>query len=151
MLKVNLTHAKDGVEAEIAHTPFGHILATSTPCKLFSHFNAATRTTAGTTILVQPTSGNAIALTDILISGEKKAGTLTVRFTDGTNTINIIVVPLTDAPANYAIPFVGRWAGWRNARVEMVTDAVANITVAVGYVRIGSEFTQSYAEWDAER
>lgn len=151
MLKVNLTHAEDGSEAEIAHTPHGHILLTTTPEKQYAHFKAATRTTAGTTVVVQPTSGEAVALTDILISGEKKAGTLTIQFTDGTNTINIIVVPLTDAPANYAVPFVGRWAGWRDARVSMVTDAVANITVAVGYIKIGSENTLSYAEWDAAR
>jgi hypothetical protein len=151
MLKVNLTHGHDGEEAEIVHTPFGHTLLVTTPEKLYSYFNAATRTTAGTTVLVQPSSGEAIALTDILISGEKKAGTLTIQFTDGTNSINVIVVPLTDAPANYAIPLSGRWAGWRDARVSMITDAVANITVAVGYIRIGSADTLSYAEWDAAR
>jgi len=151
MLKVNLTHSEDGGEASIARTPWGNVLVTTTPNRLYSHFKAATRTTAGTTIIVQPRSGEAIAMTDILISGEKKAGTLTIAFTDGTNTINIIVVPLTDAPANYAISFSGGWSGWRDARVSMITNAVANITVAVGYVRVGPEYTLSYAEWNAER
>jgi hypothetical protein len=151
MLKTVLVNEKDGHSTEIAHTPHGHLLMTTTPYMEYAHFKSSTRTTAGTTVVVQPISGEAIAITDIVVSGEKKAGTLTVQFTDGTETVNIMVVPLTDAPANFGVSFSGRWAGWRDARISMVTDAVANITVAIGYVKITSEHTLSYAEWNAAR
>jgi hypothetical protein len=151
MIKTEIVGGGSNKAAQVANTPFGSVLTTITPDKLYAHFKSATRTGAGTTIIVQPRSGEAIALTDFIISGEKKAGTLTLQFTDGTNTINIAVIPLVDAPANFAIPFVGRWMGWRDARISMITDVVANVTVSCGYVRVPSEHTLSYAEWDALR
>jgi hypothetical protein len=151
MLKVNLTHAKDGAEAQIADTPLGHTLLTTTPEKVHSYFKSSLRVGAGTTTVVQPTSGEAIALTDLLISAEKAAGNLDVRFTDGTNFVRIFAVALTDAPAAFGVPFTGKWMGWRDARIDMITDAAFNAVVAVGYTKIPSEHTLSYAEWDAAR
>ena len=83
MIKAQLSNSKDGHVAEVAHTPLGHFLVAVSPDKLYSNFRSATRTTAGTTAIVTPRSGEAIALTDLIISGEKKAGTLTIQFADG--------------------------------------------------------------------
>jgi hypothetical protein len=151
MLKTTLVHPKDGFAAEIAHTPHGHVLMTTTPDKEHSYFKSATRTTDGTTIIVQPRSGEAISLTDLLISAAKVAGNLTIRFTDGTETVNLFIVPLTDAPVSFGVPFAGKWMGWRDARLEMVTSINGNAIVAVGYLKVPSEHTLSYAEWDAQR
>ena len=151
MIKAKIIGSGSSRAAEVVETPWGAILLTTTPDKLYSHFKAVTSTTATTTVIAQPTSGEAIALTDLIISGEKKAGTLTLQFTDGVNTINIAVFDLTDAPANLGIPLSGRWAGWRDARLSMVTSVIANITLSVGYVKIDSKHTLSYAEWDAAR
>jgi len=151
MIKAQLVDAATGRQAEIADTPFGSILTTTTTDKQYSHFKSSTRTTAGTTIIAQPTSGEAVALTDLLISAEKVAGNLTIRFTDGTNTVSLFIIPLTDAPANFGMPFAGRWMGWRDARLEMVTGVNGNAIVAVGYTKVPAAHTLSYAEWDAAR
>ena len=151
MVKAQLVHAKDGHSAEVASTSLGHFLVAVSPDKLYSSFRSATRTLAGTTAIVTPRSGEAIALTDIVVSGEKKAGTVTIQFADGVNTVVICAIPLVDAPANFSIPFMGRWAGWRGARIDMVTTADIAITITVGYTRIKSSNALSYAEWDAER
>jgi hypothetical protein len=113
-------------------------------------FKAATRTDAGTTILTTPILNQSIILTDMIISGEKQAGSVvTVRFTDGTNTVNIFVASQVDAPPQIAIPFAGRWQGWRNARLEMVTSGAGDATVAVGYMNVPEGLT--FEEWDALR
>ena len=151
MIKAKIIGSGSNRAAQIVETPWGDTLVTTTAERLYSHFKSVTSTTATTTIIAQPRSGEAIALTDLIISGEKKAGTITIQFTDGTNTINIAVFDLTDAPANLGIPFFGRWASWRDARLSMVTDVIANVTVSCGYVRVDSKHTLSYAEWDAAR
>jgi hypothetical protein len=151
MIKSILTDSASGRQAEIVDTPFGSVLTTIPTDKVYSVFKSATRTTNGTTIIVQPQSGEAIALTDLLISAAKVAGTLTIRFTDGTQTVNLYIVPLTDAPASFGVSFAGRWMGWRDARIEMVTSINGAAIVSVGYTKVPSEYTLSYAEWDAAR
>jgi hypothetical protein len=151
MLKTNIVDSATGREAKVARTPFGSVLATVSIDKLYSNFKSAVRAAAGTSVVVQPRSGEAIALTDILISAEKAAGNLTIQFTDGTYTVILFGIALTDAPASFGVPLSGRWMGWRDARLEMTTDAAFGALVAVGYTRVQSNNTLSYAEWDAER
>ena len=151
MIKTEIVGSGSTGSASMAHTPFGPILYTTSPEKQLSFFNAVTRTTAGTSVVVQPVSGNAVALTDLIVSGEKKDALLTVRFTDGTNTITVILVPLTDSALVFGMPFAGRWMGWRNARLEFVTSLDFTATVAAGYFNVPAESTLSFAEWDAAR
>jgi hypothetical protein len=151
LVKTEIIGGGSSRAAQVVDTPYGGILITTTPEKQYAHFKSSIRTTAGTTIVVQPKSGQAISLTDLLISAEKAAGNLLVQMTDGVNTIVLFGIALTDAPASFGVPLNGRWMGWRDARLEMVTDAVFGALVAVGYTRVPSEHTLSYAEWDALR
>jgi hypothetical protein len=130
MIKTSLTDVATGRQAQIADTPFGSVLATIPTDKVYSVFKSGTRTT---------------------ISAAKVAGNLTIRFTDGTETVNLYIVPLTDAPASFSVSFAGKWMGWRDARIEMVTSIDGAAIVSVGYTKIPSAHTLSYAEWDAAR
>lgn len=151
MIKAEIVDSATGRQAKIADTPFGDVLTTISTDKLYSNFKSAVRTTAGTTVVVQPRSGEAISLTDILISAQKAAGNLLIQFTDGVYTVVLFGIALTDAPASFGVPLAGKWMGWRDARIEMVTDAVFGALVAVGYTRVKSNSTLSYAEWNAKR
>lgn len=151
MIKTSIHGGETSRSAEVVDTPHGSILMATTPSKEYSYFKTATRATAGTTVIVQPRSGDAIALTDLVIAAGKKDATLVIRFTDGTNTVNILSMPLVDTTIVLAIPFQGRWMGWRDARIEMVTDDIFDATVTCGYLRVDSKHTLSYAEWDAAR
>jgi hypothetical protein len=151
MIKTSIHGGETPRSAEVVDTPFGGVLTTISTDKAYSVFKSGTRTTAGTTIIVQPRSGEAIALTDLLVSAAKVAGNLTIRFTDGTETVNLYVIPLTDAPASFSASFAGKWMGWRDARIEMVTSINGAAIVSVGYTKVPSNHTLSYAEWDAAR
>ena len=117
---------------------------------LFSNFKSSNRTTAGTTTITEPGAGGSIQVLDMLISAEKKnGGAVTVRFNDGTNIVSMFRADLTDAPANIAASFAGRWQGWKDARLEMVTASTENATVAVSYLKRPQSL--EFAEWDAFR
>ena len=153
MIKTEIQGGDSNKSVDVINSE-GHGLLTSTSLdKIFGTFKASTRATAGTTIIVQPSSGESIVLTDLIVTAEKRGGggILTVRFTDGTNTVNIAVVNIVDAPANFAIPFAGKWQGWLDARIEMVTDQNFATTVSCGYRKVSSKYTFLYAEWDAQR
>lgn len=114
-------------------------------------FKAATRESAGTTIIVQPAGGGSVSLHDILISAEKKnAGELTLQFTDGTQTEVIFAPIVTDAPVNVGLSIKGQWRGWKDARVELVTaGATFKTTVTLGYAKLSDGL--EFSEWDAKR
>jgi len=137
---------------EIIKTSYGGCLAVARTAETQGVFKSTNRTTTGTSIITAPDSGGAIVLTDLLISTDKvNNATVVVRFTDGTNTIEIFSANVTDAPVNLSIPFAGNWKGWKNARLELVTVNTVDVTVAVGYYKIGNEFADGYTEWDAKR
>jgi len=127
-------------------------LITSTLPQLEGSFKAVTRTTAGTSIITEPDTGGALLLTDLIITTDKVAlSTVTIRFTDDTNTINIVAIKCNDAPANFAIPFSGRWSGWKNSRLEIVTVANVSVTAACGYIKIPESETLNFEKWDSLR
>lgn len=120
------------------------------PGQAHGQFKAATRTTNGTTIIVAPRPGLALAITDILISGEKQANSdVTIQFTDGTNTVIIVVADQVDATPTLGAGLQSYFYGWQDARVEMVTSGAGDATVTIGYIHTRSELT--FAEWDALR
>ena len=133
-------------------TAHGNSLFAQAPYYEHSVFKSATRAALGTSIVVQPTSGESIVLTDLIVTSEKVAtATVTVRFTDGTNTINIFVASINDSPVNMGIPFAGKWQGWRDARIELVTSHNSDTTVSCGYYKVPSAYTMDFADWDALR
>ena len=153
MLKTVLTNSKD---KKALHTDDGWqyspVLVTTTHAATSGNFKAVSRAAAGTTIVTSPNAGGSIVLTDMIITTDKvNLATATVQFTDGTNTIVIIDATVTDAPCNIATSFVGRWHGWRDARIELVTVGNVKATVACGYFKVDALHTQDYSEWNAER
>lgn len=130
--------------------PSKNQLATVSDSEFHGVFKAATRTTAGTTIIAEPKPNGTLLVTDLIMTTDKTANSdVTLRFTDGTNTINIIVADSANATVNLAIALNGRFLGWKDARIEMVTVQSVTATVTLGYVKIpiGLEFT----EWDGLR
>lgn len=116
----------------------------------FGTFKSATRTADGTSTITEPTPGGSLAITDLIVTGEKQANSsVEVRFTDGTNFVTIYLASQVDAPANTAIGFQGRWQGWQDARIDMITVGTADATVAIGYIKLPSSL--AFAEWDALR
>lgn len=128
----------------------GVALSVIDPNSVFGQFKAANRTSAGTTIITEPRLGGSVGLTDLIISADRvNSATVTVRFTDGTNTINLYRGITTDAPINIAVPIGGRFRGWANARIELVTTGIVDASVTLGYIKY-SEGLQ-FASWDKLR
>ena len=119
---------------------------------LNGHFKAATRTSAGTTEVVSPLPGNAIVLTDLVLTTDKVQGaTVTISFTDGSNSVDIVIGHCTDAPCNITIPFGGLWRGWQSAGIGMTTVNAVKATLAIGYFHCKAEDSLQYSEWNAKR
>ena len=113
-------------------------------------FTSATRTTAGTTVIAAPKDNGSLFLTDMVLGTDKVNGaTVTVRYSDGTDSIIIFSADVTDAPAHLALGFAGRWQGWKNARVELVTTGTVTATVSLGYVKVPRGL--DYRLWDSRR
>lgn len=115
-------------------------------------FKSIARSTAGTSTLTEPTGEGSIVLTDLIITTDKVNGaSVTVQFTDDTNTIVIVAAQVTDAPCNIATTFIGHWQGWRSARMDMVTVGNVKATVACGYFKVSKSKSLEFSDWDARR
>lgn len=118
-----------------------------------TQWKSATLTTAGTNVIATPPKGNAMILTDLLVSGEKiNGGIITVQFSDGTNDVVVNIQHVTDNGVNLAVPFAGRWRAWVDASIELVTNTNnQDATVSVGYYFIRGEGVLSFTDWDTLR
>lgn len=152
MLSTSLSNPKNKKPLAIEEVYDKQIPLTHTYGSLNGSFKAVTRSAAGTTIITEPDLNGGIVLTDLIITTDKVAlATVTVRFTDDVETINIITGNVNDAPMNLAISFAGRWQGWKNARLELVTVAAVTATVACGYFKVSENDVLSYSAWNAKR
>ena len=134
------------------HAP---LLGVATQARAFGQFKTASVTAvapAGTTI-VTPLKNESIVLTDLIITAEKKSGGIdTLKFYDGTNTVNILVGSVDDSPLNLAIAFAGHWHGWKDAYLQLVQSGANHYAnVAVGYYFMPKELTETYARWNKLR
>ena len=152
---VNIIVVDNGIHAEPFHVrsqffPARVVPVTTTDPQQHGVFKAVTSTTQTTTEIVAPLVGGSIVLTDLIISSNKAAnGILTLRFTDGPNTINIAVFPV-DIAIVMPIALVGLFRGWEDARLEMVTTvATFDATVTAGYMKVTTSLP--FAAWDALR
>ncbi len=121
-----------------------------TPAQAHGHFKTATLTSADTVVIVRPKPGRSIWVTDILVTGEKQAGSNTIiQFTDGVNTEIIMQAYQVTVPPQIAGNLQAYLRGWKDARIEMITSGAADATCTIGYIHAlaGPDF----AEWDAER
>jgi hypothetical protein len=153
MVKTRLVRGKDGKEL---HSYSGYdgdpVLVTTTHGANSGSFKSASRTGAGTSIVVAPDGLDGIVLTDLILTTDKVNGaTATVQITDGVNTIVLISANVTDAPCNIALSFAGKWEGWQGARVEFVTVGNVKATLAIGYFKIMEDSALPFASWDAKR
>lgn len=158
MLKVNLAN-RDGKQAHFepyeiinGDTSSVESLALSVISVAQSHgtFKAITRTTAGTSIITTPTSKGSIVLTDLLVTSDKKpAATVTIRFTDDTNTVNLIIADATNNTVNLGHSFTGLVQGWQDARVEIVTTTDTTATITCVYYK--TKEALDFIDWDARR
>jgi hypothetical protein len=152
MLKVALATIDDKEVYCVGELCDQHILVTQPIHTFDGRFKSASRSTTGTSIVCEPIPRSSLLLTDLIVTTDRVAlSTVTVRFTDGVNTENIITANTNDAPINFAIAFNGRWQGWKDARVELVTVNNVTVTAACGYMKMGVNHTLEYAEWTSER
>ena len=152
MIKAEIIGGKGPKVANVDEVCGYGILATADPCKMYGTFASGTHAAAGTTAIVTPLGGGSVIITDILVTSEKKQnGTITVRFTDGTNTVNMLGFNVNDAPAQLSVNLAGRFPGWKDARVEMVTVEDFDATVTIGYLKVVAKYSLSYNDWDALR
>ena len=137
------------VETVGAHTH----LVVEDHSRVATQFKSVAHSGATTTAVVTPRQGQVIVITDIVLAGEKRTNaTIDVRFTDGSDSVIIIAPVVNDAPVNLHIPFSGRFRGWKDARIDFITDTanqVANITI--GYYFIQGAGVLSFTDWAAER
>lgn len=139
----------------VLHTAFvppvtDPVLVSTTIAREHGVFKSANRTTAGTTNIVTAPSGGGLVLTDLILTTDRVVNaTATIRFSDGTNTVNIAAAAVNDAPANLAMGIQGGWRGWANASLQLVTVNSVDATVTVGYYKFLNALP--FAEWDALR
>lgn len=133
--------------------PHTHIIVED-HARVATQFKSLAFTDAATATLVTPPKGTAMVMTDFTVSAEKlTGGSVSLRFTDGTDTVIIFTAIVTDAPVNLTFSPAGRWRGWRDARMEIVSVG-NNIdgAVSMGYYFIrGEAGVLSFADWDALR
>ena len=129
------------------------LIGVTTQPSVFGRFKTASLTETGNSIIVTPPGDESIVLTDLIVTAEKKnLGIDTLRFYDGTNTVDIIIASVADSPVNIAIGFQGCWQGWKDAYLQLVqTGANHYANVAVGYYFMPKETTHAYAEWNSLR
>ena len=130
----------------------GSTLVTGTQGALFGFFKSIRKTASGTSVVVTPTGSGAIVLTDLIVTTEKSAlGIVTVRFSDGTYTEEILESHVNEGPLNLAIPFTGRWLGWESAWIEINTSTTMKASLCCGYFKVGKDKALSYNQWNALR
>ena len=153
MIKAELITAEGGMALCTYEGICGKpVLSTTTYGKQNGRFKAAQRTSAGTTIIAQPSGNDAISLTDMIITTDKvNLATMTVQITDGANTVILAAATVTDSPCNIAIPFQGNWTGWQAAHIDLVTVGNVKATVSIGYYKIPADKALPFAAWDALR
>ena len=152
MLKASLTEQSSGQELYIANQNGYKVLVSETHAQVAGLFKAETLNAPGTVIVTEPDPDGCIVLTDIILTSDKTLNSvITIQFTDGTNTIPIIVADMAEAPVSIATSFGGRWQGWRNAQLELVIVGGVNptATLAAGYYKLHDSLL--YDEWDSLR
>ena len=146
--------APDGTPLLTAPSPWGQVLLTAEPTRIYGNFKAVTNSGIQTQDVVSCGSGQALVVTDIVLSAAKTANaTATVRFYDSaTNTENIVVMDVNDKGNQFAIHPAGRTLGWEGASIQLVTDTLLQAaTCTVWYVRITGDLVIPYAKWAAIR
>lgn len=118
-----------------------------------AHWKSASITTAVTTTIIAANPRESILLTDIIITLSKKvtASTIIVRFSDGTNTVNLFTLDGATASFQFSHAFQGGLKGWKEANLQVVTNEATTVSILVGYVHLTPMATKTYSVWNGER
>lgn len=145
--------APDGTPLITGSTPWGNVLLSIEPIRLRGFFKAVTNSGIQTQTIVPCPSGTALYVTDTVLSASKTANALvTVRFFDGTNTENILVMDVNDKGNQMELHPAGRTLGWEQAAIQLLTDTGGQAaTCTVWFARITGDLVLSYAKWNALR
>ena len=142
---------------DLLHTetvgPHTHIIVED-HSRVATQFRTVANTGAETQIAITPPKGTAIVITDVILGAEKAAsGSVTVQFADGSDTVIVFKISTVQNPVSLHIPFAGRWRGWKDARIDVVTiGGNSDSDVSIGYYIIrGEAGVLSFADWDALR
>ncbi len=103
------------------------------------------------TRIATPRAKGTLEILDLVVSGSKKAaGTLTIRWNDGTTTDTLFVGSVDDAAINIAVAFTGKIEGWKGAYLEYTTVSAWVGSLLITYVHhLLPGLT--YAEWNSRR
>ena len=143
-------HVQDSFSQELRPQNGGKALTVITPQAVFGQFIAANRTSAGTTTVLAPAIAGSLVVTDLIISADKvNSGSVILQFTDGTETVVLYKGITTDAPINIALAVAGRFRGWEDARIELVTTGAVDASITLGYLSLTQSLT--YSVWNAAR
>lgn len=128
------------------------VLCTTTPQREHSVFiNKSWITAVSNVRVVTPVVNGTIEILDFVVSGSKKAaGTITIRWNDGTDTDNMFVGSVDDAPINIAATFAGRVEGWKNAYLEYTIVSVWVGSLLITYVHHVLP-GPTYSSWNSRR
>lgn len=140
-------HTVDSIVA--AH--HGRVLVTESQARSHGVWKTAQITTQTTTTVAAARPGDAIVITDVVISAKKvNNATADVQFSDGSNTEIFASPDMNTNPVNQAFSPQGFFGGWKDADIQVVT-AGANpiITVLIGYYHISGAL--EFSQWDALR
>ena len=132
--------------------PHSHLIIEQ-HARVATQYKNVTHTTAATTTVVKPKAGEAIIITDLVISGEKSnGGVITVQWNDGSTQDGIKKYDVNDGPVNLHVGYQGRNKGWKDAFIEMITSTSnQDASVEVGYYFIRGAGVLSFTEWDEDR
>ena len=144
-------HVQDSFSSRIhSGNNGGNALSVIEPRAVYGQFAAVNRTSAGTTAVLSPPTAGSLLLTDLILSADKvNNGSVTLQFTDDVETVVIYKGITTDAPINIAIAFAGRFRGWSNARVDLITVGAVDANVTLGYLSLTEALT--YSVWNTAR
>lgn len=148
-----ILYGPDGKPLLVGKTPWGDVQLVVEPVRIQGHFRAVTNAGVQTQTVVSCPAGQALYVTDILLSANKTPGsTVTLRFYDGTSSENIFVADTAEGTVNIAIHPSGRTLGWNSAYIQLITDkANQAATCTVWFVRVTGVYVLPYAKWSAMR
>jgi len=139
-------------ELETIHGEGEEVLAVTTSQREDSIF--VTKSWVGAvanTRIATPRANGTLELLDLVISGSKKAaGTLTIRWNDGTDTDTLFIGSVDDAALNIAMAFAGKVEGWKKAYLEYTTVSAWTGSLLITYVHHILP-GPTYAEWNSRR
>jgi len=146
---------KSGVPLDVQPGIHGEpTIVTESVRTLSCHWAVATNSGIETITAVEVRPNESIMITDLIITSSKKVTDATIipLFDDGTNSIDLITIEAGLVAVEFSHAFTGGIRGWKDADFKITTNKAAmNVETLVAYVRISSDLTLTYSEWNANR